>query len=144
MTIAGAIERIQELVIAAGTANSIKIRSAPDAPISSAAALPLSLCYISAANGGAEDASYNLTRYTITTQIHFNATSLRDVYTKANTLVPYLTRLLSGEPRLKNNVDTIIYPFDVVVAPSNFDGVPTIAAEFTVTVKVLDTHATST
>lgn len=143
MTISGAIVRLQELIVSAAAASNYVIRSAPDNPIQDAGALPLSLAYISAANGGAEDATWNLTRYTITMQVHFNATSLKNVYSQVNAIVPGFIRRISGDPKLSGNVDTIIFPVDCTIGTSNFDGVPTIAAEFAITVKVIDTHAST-
>lgn len=140
MTISGAIARLQALTQAAALSANFKIREAPDTPIQSAAQLPLSIAYISGANGGAEDATWNLVRYTLTVEIHFNAASLRNVYTQLNAIIPALMRYLSGDPTLSGEVESIIYPVNVTVAPSNFDGVPTIGAVVEMQVKVLAGH----
>jgi len=140
MSIAGAIKQIQVLVKATETTTGYKIREAPDAPIQSGAQLPISVVYITSANGGAEDATWNLVRYTLTVEVHFNATSLRNAYGQINEFAPALLRLLSGDPTLSGEVETIIYPIDLTVGASSFDTVPTIGVSLSIPVKIISAH----
>ncbi len=76
------------------------IRGAPDYPVDDAGVLPLAIAHLANGTFSADDATANRGLYVINADFHFNRMSLKDAYTRIDTLVPEYKQKLCADPTL--------------------------------------------
>jgi len=126
-----ATARLQTLALAC-----TGIRGAPAYPVEDAGVLPLAIAHIVSGDGTAQDFGTNQMRLTANVDFHFNRMSLKDAYTRIDTLIPEYMNRLAGDPKLGGAVDTIIFPVTFEVSPAQWDAVVTQMCSFAVTFKL--------
>lgn len=131
-----AIAKLQDHVLACTT---VTIRDAPDYPVNDAGILPIALAHLVSGSGQADTADQTRLLLTANVDVHFNQNIIKDAYQKIDKIaVEYLKRL-AGDPTLGGTVDTIIYPVEFTVTPTQWNAVATQMISFTVNFKELTT-----
>lgn len=130
-----AIARIQDLALACTT---VTIKAAPDLPVDDATVLPLVITHLMGGSGtivgGVAQLALN-----ICADFYFTRTSIKDAYSKIDSIVPEFLQRLAGDPTLNSKVTTVIYP--VTVSPPqavDFNAVSTLMVRFTIPCKFME------
>ena len=132
-----AIARIQEIALAC-SASGVTIRHAPDKPIENASNLPLVISHIVGGNAQQHESTTTKLETLIAVDFHFSRISLKKAYTEIDAIYPEFLKRLGGDPNLSGTVDTIQFPVEAEVIPSEWDNVTTQLLRFTISVKTLE------
>jgi hypothetical protein len=140
MSIDSAITRLQSLALQ----TSITVRSAPAKPVSDASVLPMSIAHLRSGEMRGGDTTMNVQMHTVGVDFHVSRISLRQAYTELDAIVPEYMNLLAGDPTLQGAVDTIdLANVTYSIQPAQWDTITTLAAFFSVPIKIMGTPSTS-
>lgn len=134
-----AISKLQAHALAC---TSTTIKAAPDYPPEDASILPLAVAYIASGTAQADNATTTRLLLTVNVDIHFSRVTLRSAYTQLNAIIPEYFKRLAGDPTLGGAVETIIFPASVRVVPTDWNGIATSMAQFSIPLKFLETPIT--
>ena len=130
-----AISRLQTLALAS---TDLTIRAAPVKPVSDAGVLPIAIAHLTGGNGTVMASTLELFA-DISIDFHFSRVSLKQAYTEIDACAAEYLKRLSGDPTLAGAVDTIVFPVEFTVIPTQWDSIATQMLSFTVRVKTLET-----
>lgn len=140
MTLAGAVGRIQELV-----AQLTNIRAAPAWPLENLDALPMAMSWPTGGEVGAGDDTYCKGIHRIRTEIYQSRVTLPQAVSTLAAYAESFPKILSGDPTLDGEVDTIVFPVSYTMQPIQFgSGTTVLALVFETTVKIMGVSSTST
>lgn len=134
-----AVSRLQAIAL---SSTDLTIKAAPDKPISSAGALPLSIAHLASGEGDAI-ADWVEARVVVNVDIHFSRSSMKQAYTLIDAFAIEYLRRLAGDPSLNSTIDTIIFPVTFTVTPTTWDSIETQMLRFSVPIKSKEAKITT-
>lgn len=135
-----AISKLQDHILAC---TSVTVRNAPDYPVSDAGMLPIAIAHLTGGTTTAVSATQVKFLVTVNVDVHFARNVLKDAYGKIDKIAIEYIQRLAGDPTLGGTVDTIVFPVEFTVTPTQWDAVATQMISFTVTFKELSIPITA-
>jgi hypothetical protein len=131
-----AIAYIQDIVL---SSTDLQIKNAPDYPTDSALQMPQVITHLSSGSGSQDNATSTRLLLNINTDVYLNATVIKLTYQSIDKFAFEFLRRLGGKPNLNGNVDSIVWPVEFDVSPSEYNKIPAVLLSFTIPVKILTT-----